>query len=208
MRQTTREVNLTQGATWTLDIENKDNEEICIGLNWGAIKHKTFFGLFSKSEDVDLDASFSIYDQSKKHLDTVYYGNLTSFDGAVRHSGDDRKGDSSAGSLADNEVIELDLKKISPEVQSIYIYLNSYSGKDFSEIPYVRIKVYQGLTPSIRKSLVTYTVPAHANHRFKTCMMMMEISRQSGGWTFKAIGQSHASKKIKDILDVIEDEYL
>jgi tellurium resistance protein TerZ len=208
MNPNTTEINLTPGSTWVLDLENQDIEEICIGLSWGVIKHKSFFGLVSKPQTVDLDACFSMFDNQKKHLDTVYYGNLISFDGALRHSGDDRNGEAANQELSENELVECDLKRLSPEVHSIFIYVNSYSGKDFSEIPFVRLRIYQGLKPSARKLMAVFHSEANPKHRLKTCMVVLEIRKVGNAWHFKAIGESNSTKKLKETLEILELEYV
>jgi len=48
---------------------------------------------FNETETVDLDGSVSMFDASGTMLDTVYYRKLLSKDQAVKHSGDDRKGE-------------------------------------------------------------------------------------------------------------------
>jgi tellurium resistance protein TerZ len=104
-------INLSKGNSISLVKDEKLLEKICIGLNWGTIKKKSFLGLLKTTEPVDLDGSVTTFSKENKNLYTVYYQNLSSPDGAIKHSGDDREGDDSVDDL-DNEVITIDLKKL------------------------------------------------------------------------------------------------
>src|ERR1700749_2581622 len=91
-------INLEKGSKISLVKENRKLEQVCIGLDWGAIKKKTL-GLFTTETAVDLDASVAMFDEHNRKVDVVFFNRLLSADGAVRHSGDDRKGDSTADNL-------------------------------------------------------------------------------------------------------------
>ena len=62
-----------------------------MGLGWDPIKKKGFFGGM-KEMSVDLDATALLYDGNNNRVDVVYFGQLKSKDGALRHTGDNRTG--------------------------------------------------------------------------------------------------------------------
>lgn len=64
-----------------------------MGVNWGQINKKYFFGLISISNLVDLDVNVAFYGFDKKLVDMVYYEKLESSDRSVNHSRDDRVSD-------------------------------------------------------------------------------------------------------------------
>jgi len=64
-----------------------------VGVNWGQINKKYFFGLISISNLVDLDVNVAFYGFDKKLVDMVYYEKLESSDRSVNHSRDDRVSD-------------------------------------------------------------------------------------------------------------------
>ena len=74
-------------------------------------------------------------------------GKLQSSDGALRHTGDDLKGDVGGDDGLDNEIITVDLSRISPNVSQIFFFLNNVGKEDFAQIPYSKIRMYEG-TPS------------------------------------------------------------
>ena len=87
-------INLQKGQRINLEKTNGSKlQNICVGINWGAIEKKGMFGFGTSKEAVDLDASCALYDDNKKMTDIIYFGNLKSKDGAVKHSGDDQSGE-------------------------------------------------------------------------------------------------------------------
>ena len=74
-------INLQKGQRINLEKSNGSKlQNICVGINWGAIEKKGWFGGTSK-EAVDLDASCALYDDNKNLLDIIYFGQLKSKDG-------------------------------------------------------------------------------------------------------------------------------
>ena len=68
------QINLVKGQKIDLKKSSGSSlENICLGLNWGMIEKKGFFGGIKK-EAVDLDASCAVFDKDKNLLDTVYFG--------------------------------------------------------------------------------------------------------------------------------------
>src|SRR6218665_1049341 len=103
-------INLSKNSKISLEKNGIDLKEITVGLDWGSIKHKTFFGLVNSDEAVDLDGSVSLFDKDKKEIETIYYNNLKSKNGAIKHSGDDRIGDS-GGDNKKKEKIKNNIEK-------------------------------------------------------------------------------------------------
>ncbi len=115
-------INLSKGSSISLEKNGKILTEVCIGMNWGGIIKKGFLGLSSSVEAVDLDGSVAFFDSQGMCLDTVYYRKLVSDDQAVKHSGDDRSGDSKKDDGLDNEVIQILLPKVNPDVSQIVFF--------------------------------------------------------------------------------------
>ncbi len=201
-------INLIKGSSVSMEKDGHKLSYVSFGINWGAIKRKSFFGLIQSSENVDLDASVSMFSLEKKHLDTIYYGNLQSFDDAIRHSGDDRKGDEGKDDEQDNEIIEMNLRKISPEVHTLVFYLNCYNGKDFSNIPYSKIRIYEGTRQAIQSVLATYNLSSMPEFKGYVSMIMGKLVRTADNWKFLAIGEPCPTKKIKDTINYIQQNYL
>ena len=104
-------VNLSKGGRVSLSKEAPGLSKILVGLGWDTNSSDT-------GAEFDLDASAFLLGASGKvenEKNFVFYNNLTSADGSVVHTGDNRTGE------GDDEAIKIDLSKISPNVKEIDI---------------------------------------------------------------------------------------
>ncbi|WP_371357728.1 TerD family protein, partial [Salmonella sp. M134] len=73
----------------------------------------------------------------------VFYNNLSSPDGSIRHSGDSRDGSESDG--GDDEIIVVDLASLPPQVEAVRVLVTidegEARGQTFGQVPnsYVRV---------------------------------------------------------------------
>jgi len=84
-----------------------------IGLAWSFIH---------EDHPVDLDASLVGLTAQEKEVDQVWYQKLVGFDGAVKHSGDDRSGEGDG----DDETLFIDLDLMPKSVEKLAVCINSY----------------------------------------------------------------------------------
>lgn len=200
-------INLKKGSSISLEKKGTPLEKVCIGLNWGMIKTKMLFGLVSSSDSVDLDGSVSLFDEGGNELDMVYFRKLRSDDGAITHSGDDRSGDVGGDDGLDNEIIEINLKRVSPRATKIFFYLNSYKKQDFADIPYSKIRIFEGDKRHVSEVLATFNLsaePAYAGH---VSMIMGMLERTDAGWKFHSIGEPIAAEDIDATVSHIQSKY-
>ena len=202
-------INLTKGSTIELTKSNGHAlEHICVGLNWGSIQVKSFFGLLTSNRDVDLDGSAAIFDHDRKLLDTVYFKNLKSKDGAIRHSGDDLTGDAEGDDQKDNEVITIDLRLLNPNAHTIVLFLNSYQKQDFADIPYSKVKIYEGTIHKVDEVLASFNLSADKEFAGYVSMVMGKFIKQEASWHFKAIGEPIRSTRVFDSVEEIQRKFL
>ena len=172
-------INLSKGQK--IDLRKETGEKLtnfCVGVNWGAIEtiKKGLFGSKKIIEDVDLDLSCIMTDNAGNLIDYIYspdyngflqrnnlpLGKLTSVDGSLRHSGDDRKGDQGGDDGLDNEIITVDLNKVNTTVEKIFFFINIYLNQgqsfDFSHIPYAKIRMYEGTSTKVNKVFSNYDI--------------------------------------------------
>ncbi len=180
---------------------------ICVGVNWGAIEKKGFFG-GKKLEAVDLDASCATFDDSNKGLEVVYFGNLKSKNGSIRHSGDDRTGDTGGDDGLDNEVISVDLSRLDPAVTKIAFVLNSFQGQDFKSIPFASIRIYEGNPTRVNEVFATYDIANGPNFAGHVSMVMGVFYKRNGEWKFNAIGEPTPDRELKGTLNTVVNKYL
>jgi tellurium resistance protein TerZ len=199
-------INLTKGSKISLVKENSKLEQVCIGLDWGTIKKKTL-GLFTTETAVDLDASVAMFDENNRKVDVVFFNRLMSTDGSVRHSGDDRTGDSSADNT-DNEIVFVNLPKVHPKITTIVFFLNSYKGQDFQSIPYSKIRIFEGNKREVISVFATFNLSAEATFAGKVAMIMGKLVRINDSWEFQTIGEPSNTKDLNETIDEIKAKYL
>ena len=184
----------------------------CVGCKWGNVEKKSFFGLVKGNVDVDLDLSCLMFDAAGEVVDHIYSplfrfkdmnlglpnGKLDSFDGAIHHTGDAL----TAGPGVDDEVITVDLSRVSSNTNSIVFFLNIYNNKDysgdFSGIPYARIRMYEfdRRPENVKEVFAEYNINTMVECAGKRGLVMAKLYRRGGEWKFAAIGDAFEDKTI------------
>ena len=200
-------ISLVKGQKISLEKNGAGLKHICVGLNWGAIESRGFFG-GAKKTAVDLDASCGIFDGSGKLLDMVYYGKLKSNDEAIKHSGDDTVGDTDGDDGRDNEVIVLNLASINASSEKLVFILNSYRGQDFGDIPFASLRIYEGTPSQVTTVLATYNIAHDPKFKGYTSMIMGRLYKHGGQWKFAAIGEPTKDAKLEQCLKTVQQNFL
>lgn len=161
-----------------------------LGVGWDGIKKKGFLGFGAGREAVDLDANALMFDARGTLVDQVWFRQLQSKDGSVRHSGDNRTGDGDG----DDETITIDLTRLSPNVQTVILSVNNFSGQSFNRIEtaYCRLINQQG-----EKELARYELAGQGEHNG---LIIASLKREGTDWTFKAIGAACTGRTFQDNL--------
>jgi tellurium resistance protein TerZ len=195
------EINLLKGQKIDIKKHSSDSslEHVCLGLNWGMIEKKGFFGGIKKKE-VDLDGSCAVFDVNKELIDIVYFGNLTSQNGSIRHSGDDTVGSKDNDDSFDNEIIYVDLKSLPSNADQIIFILNSPQGHDFADIPFTTARLYEGNFETVDKVIAKFDVANNPKFKGYVSMVMGKLHKRNGEWGFSAIGEPTRDKKLKDTI--------
>jgi tellurium resistance protein TerZ len=188
-------INLQKGQRINLKKDNGTTlQNVCVGVNWGAIEKKGWLGGTSK-EAVDLDASCALFDDAKNLLDVIYFGQLKSKDGAIKHSGDDLTGDLGGDDGLDNEIITVDFSKLNPNTTSVAFMLNSFRGHDFGTIPFASIRIYEGTPSRVNEVFATYNIAKGEGFAGHVSMVMGVFYKRNNEWKFNAIGEPTKDKK-------------
>ena len=195
----------------------------CVGCNWGAIVKKTFFGLSTSVVDVDLDLSCLMFDNEGNPVDHIWsplynfrgklpQGKLDSNDHALHHTGDDLTGDQDGDDGLDNEIITVDLNKVSGNVSSIVFFLNIYNNNeysgDFSGIPYASIRMFEGTPDKAPKQVFAqYNVATKTDCIGMRGLVMGKLYRRNGEWKFAAIGDAFPDPTIVNTIARVMKDY-
>ncbi|MFD2907574.1 TerD family protein [Flavobacterium ardleyense] len=200
-------INLEKGQRINLEKSNGSKlQNICVGINWGAIEKKGLFG--TKKEAVDLDASCAVYDEKKNHIDSVNFKQLKSNDRAIIHSGDDLTGDLNGDDGLDNEVITLDFSKLSASANYVAFYVNSFRGQDFKDIPFASIRIYEGTPTKVNEEFARYDIANDATFSGKVSMILGVFYKRNDEWKFNAIGVATSDKKLEQTIVTIQQNHL
>ena len=218
-------INLTKGQK--IDLRKTSGESLtnfCVGVNWGAIETKGgFLGLGKKVTNIDLDLSCIMIDEQNNICDHLYSplyrvevlqqfglpkGKLVSVDNALKHTGDDLQGDTGGDDGLDNEIITVDLTRINPNVSQIFFFLNNAGREDFSQIPYSKIRMYEGTPTRVNSVFASYNVSAEGQYAGKQSIIMGKLYKRSGEWKFSAIGDPTEDVFLGQTIKRIVQSYL
>ncbi|WP_026477774.1 TerD family protein [Alkaliphilus transvaalensis] len=195
-------INLQKGQKIDLTKGNAGLSEIMVGLGWDPVTQSNtgFFGkLFGGgAADIDCDASVLMLNDKDKlgnKSNLIYFGNLKSTCGSVRHTGDNLTGDGDG----DDEEIIVKLKSVPPSIQKLVFVVNIYDcisrKQNFGMIQNAYIRI---VDQANRKELVRFNLTE--DYSGKTALVVGEIYRQENEWKFAAIGQGTQDASLSEII--------
>lgn len=175
-------ISLSKGQTISLEKRPGGLAKLHLGLGWDPVAKKKGFlaGLLGGggADSIDLDASCIVFDASKSAIDTVWFRQLASKDGAIVHTGDNLTGEGDG----DDESIKVDVARLPANAMHLVFLVNSFRGQTFDEVENAFCRV---LDDAAGTELCRYTLSEKGRH---TGVVMGVLSRGAGGWTFKAVG--------------------
>ncbi|HBR7306833.1 TPA: TerD family protein [Klebsiella aerogenes] len=185
-------VSLTKNQTISLSKASPALSQLTFGLGWDPLQAKKkglFGGLFSGGAgSIDLDASCILLNKNGNVLDTIWFGQLKSRCGAVVHSGDNLTGEGEG----DDEVIRVNLEKLSANVEYLAFTVNSFRGQTFNEVENAHCRVLD----QNNQELARFQLTEQGSH---TGIIIASLSRQNGSWDFTAHGQAAQGRTIEDM---------
>lgn len=155
-------------------------KQILVGLGWRPNE--------GTGHAFDLDASVFMLNASKQiptEQNFVFYNNLVSPDGAVKHSKDDTTGSSSNG--GDDEVVDIDTDKLDPSIQEMLFVVTINDavarGQNFGQVKdsYIRIVDKATNTEIARFDL-------NEDYSIETAVELGRLYKKDGAWKFDASG--------------------
>ncbi len=168
-------INLQKGQNFKLGLT-----KISIGLGWDP-KEGTGY-------EFDLDASAFMINTRKlipKEEYFVFYGNTTSPDTALFHTGDDPTGGNSAD--GDDEIIQVDLTKVADEIEQILFVVTIHESKtrrqNFGQVRNSYIRIVDDLNG---EEVAKYELGE--DFSIETGIEFGRLYKHSGGWKFEASG--------------------
>ncbi len=177
-------VNLSKGQRVSLD---KNMSMALVGLGWDV-------NMYDGGNDFDLDASaFMLGANGKVRSDNdfIFYGNLESTDGSIKHTGDNLTGEGDG----DDEVLIIDFSKIPANVEKIAITVTIYDaaarGQNFGQVSnaYVRVARMANENDMVGTEVLKFDLVEEFS--IETAIVVCEIYRYNGEWKFNAVGSGY-----------------
>lgn len=176
-------ISLTKGGNISLTKMEPSLGRVLVGLGWDA---RTTDGA-----PFDLDASVMVCGPEGKVLGNdhfIFYNQLATPDGTVRHSGDVRDGEVTG----DDETVHVDLAGLAAGVDKVVFVATIHEadsrGQSFGQVRNAYIRV---LNEGSNEEMARYDLTEDAS--METAMVFGELYRHSGDWKFRAVGQGYAS---------------
>lgn len=164
--------------------------KITLGVGWDVAKSGGFLGaIFGGGGSIDLDASCLVFDGNRRVIDQVWFGQLNSKDGSIRHSGDNLTGEGDG----DDESIVIDLTRLPANAEYIVLTVNSFRGQTFDKVENAFGRVVDNNTG---KEMARFDISDSGSH---TGIILASLSRSGGEWTFKALGERAGGRTVHDL---------
>ncbi len=177
-------INLSKGGRINLSKEAPSLKEAGIGLGWDVNATDT-------GAAFDLDASVFMLGNNGKIPNEqyfVFYNNLASPDGSLKHLGDNRTGQGEG----DDEVIQINLDKVDPTIQEIVFIVTIHEAEtrrqNFGQVRNSFIRIYDQITG---KEITKYELEEDFSR--ETAIEFGRLYKKDGDWRFQAVGQGYNS---------------
>lgn len=181
-------INLSKNSSISLTKEVEKLSKVTVGLGWDVAKSKGFFSSLFTPASIDLDASCILFDEDLKEVNTVWFGQLKSNCGAIKHKGDNRTGDGDG----DDEQISITLPKLPKSVKHLAITVNSFTGQSFQKVDNAFCRVMDRSA----KEICRFTLSEQGPH---TGVFIGLLSLKQGEWTFSSKGIPMSGRTVDDV---------
>ncbi|RVU16887.1 TerD family protein [Methylobacterium oryzihabitans] len=184
-------ISLSKGQSIDLRKQAPGLTRVRMGLGWDPVKKGGFFKRLSGRENspIDLDASCLLYDSARRLGDAVWYGQLQSRDGSVKHSGDNLTGDGDG----DDETIFVDLTRLASSVAALVFTVNSFRGQTFDEVDNAVCRLVDDVSG---REIARFDLRERGAH---TGVVMAVLSRVGDTWSMKAVGKPANGRSARDM---------
>jgi tellurium resistance protein TerZ len=173
--------------------------KVVMGVGWDMAQTKRggllggLFGGKSGSESIDLDASCIMFDDQKQVVDVVYFGQLSSKDGSIRHTGDNLTGEGDG----DDEQIIVELSRIPGAVKTLVFTVSSFRGQTFDQVANAFCRIVNGAN---NQEIAKYTLTSQGSH---TAQIMAKLYQHNGEWKMAALGENCMGRTFQDMMPTI-----
>ncbi|MRX71270.1 TerD family protein [Bacillus lacus] len=186
-------ISLQKGQRIDLTKGHAGLSKLTVGLGWDPVE--------LGGRDIDCDASVIMLENDRlpNNAHLIYFGNLKSKCGSVKHTGDNLTGDGDG----DDEQILIDLEKVPSSINKLVFAVNIYDCRgrkqDFGMIKNAFIRV---VNQSNNNQLLMFDLTE--NYSGKTSLIVAEIYRHGSEWKFAAIGNGTTDAALRDLVKLYQ----
>jgi tellurium resistance protein TerZ len=193
-------ISLAKGQKISLAKEagSSSLSKVIMGVGWDMAPAKSggfLSGVFGgkTADSIDLDASCILFNEQKQAVDVVYFGQLSSKGGSIRHTGDNLTGEGDG----DDERIIVELERIPASVTSLVFTVSSFRGQTFNQVANAFCRIVNGAN---NQEIAKFTLSTQGPH---TAQIMAKLYRHSGEWKMAALGESCMGRTFQDMMPSI-----
>lgn len=195
-------ISLSKGQKISLE-KDRGLSRVFMGCGWDPAqvpaKKKGFFesllGGGAAADEIDLDASVIVLDENKSSLDVVWFQQLTSKDGAIKHSGDNLTGEGDG----DDETIYVELTTLDARAKYLVFIVNSFRGQTFDEVDNAFARLVDDTNQS---EICRFTLTEKGRH---TGVVMASLEKTSAGWEMTAHGKPANGRTAADMANIAKN---
>lgn len=153
--------------------------------------------ILGKKYNADLDLSCVMYDSNNDRIDCIWYAQLGSKCGSIRHKGDDTTG----WNEGDDEAISVNLNQLPETARTLFFVISSFNGDSFAHVDDAYWHIFDGQSKRpIGRSDISPQDKASAK-----IVMRLQKTEADGltEWRIKAMDEPATGQNIQEIFPEI-----
>jgi tellurium resistance protein TerZ len=101
----------------------------------------------------------------------------------------------------------VNLNLVPANIGQIFFFLNNCGEEDFSQIPYAKIRMFEGTPTKVKEVFASYNVAAESQYKGKRALILGRLYRKGSEWRFAAIGDPTEDVFVAQTVARIAQEY-
>lgn len=153
--------------------------------------------LTNKHHEADLDLSCVLYDDNNDRIDCVWYAQLTSKCGSIRHRGDDTAG----WHDGDDETVTIDMNQLPENATTLFFTISSFNGDSFSQAENAYWRIFDAHD---KRELGSFNISPNDKTSAKIVLRMQKVIQNGlAEWHLKALDEYATGQNIQEIFPEI-----
>lgn len=192
---------LNRNQETSLQVLGMTSPIVVLGIGWQSKRKPGLLNrLANKYYETDLDLSCVVYDHQNEKMDTIWYAQLQSKCGGVRHRGDETEGDEKG----DDETIMLDLNQLDEDAKTLFFVVSSFSGGRFSSVEHGYWRLFD---PVAQREMARFKFSGNDKSSAKIILRLTRAANEVGVpyWQIKALDETATGKNIQEITPEIRE---